>query len=503
MGFDEKFGHSSNAKISDVLWLCSTMFSSCGKIRIPQIMWYTSEDLPHQPGSNEHLQAFQKANDLQQFQLDFQFFPMKENFNGDLFYKDFLSQLLDTDIEEFPKPEFDEKVLLRRMIHQGYTKRSLCYVNVEISENAKFGVGIYSFARKAVIPKPTRIARDTNEEIVAKRTYKYVTINEGNDGDVGEVSNIEENLKMENLEPAMTVKYQMCGGEKILFTPMEAFEIKQMMDPKIKVLGFKPSNILNDRNHIRSPYFIYPSDNNIQNSTVFFRTLWERCLSQDKVVICAFTMRMRTMPRLVALVPQNQTEIDGEVFRFDGFRMIFIPFAGDIRDVSDVMKAVAVVDDNVAAAIKKVVGRLQIKYNPAMFVNPIVKKIYAKIEEQLFADPGDEPDEEVSKDATLPDVEAQDDRIDQFVGDLEQLVGGFESTATKTKRKGSDDPAEPKKKKVCADDVNEELVLKKCLANDTKSLTVPLLRSYLALKQVSGASKMNKGQMVEKIVQLG
>jgi ATP-dependent DNA helicase 2 subunit 1 len=321
MGFDDKFGHSVDAKISDVLWLCSTMFSNCGKkIHIPQIFWFTSEDAPHKAGSAEHSQAFQKAKDLQQFQLDFQIFPMKENFNGDLFYRELLAQVLDIDVEDFPfpAPEFNEKVLLRRLVRQGYRRRALGYLNVELSDKAKFGVGIYSFARKSVIPKPTKIARDTNEQIIAKRSYKYADIVEGNDGIVDDVETKLEYNK--TLEPAMAVKYQLVGDEKILFTPREAFEIKQLMEPKIKILGFKPSSVIADRHHVKSPYFIYPSDNSIKNSTVLFRTLWERCLSQNKVVICVFSMRLRATPRLAALVPQEQAEEDGEVYRYDGFQ---------------------------------------------------------------------------------------------------------------------------------------------------------------------------------------
>lgn len=505
MNFKNKFGHTTNAKISDILWLCSTLFSSCGKhIRVPQIMWYTNEDQPHQTGTSEHQQAFQKAKDLQQLPLELQFYPMKENFDGEKFYKELICQLLAIDIDDFtfPQPQLNERNILQRMFRRGYSKRALSYLNVELSEKVKFGVGVYSFSRKSVVPRPTKLARDTNEVIERTRAYKYATV-EGDGGDVDH-ENIGVLDYKHTLEPEQMIKYQENGGEKIVFTKLEAYEIKQVMEPKLKLLGFKPSNVLSNHNHIKPAYFIYPSDTRVKNSHLFFRALWERCLAEDKVVICAFTMRLKSYPRLVALVPQEQSESDGDIIRYDGFIMKFIPFAGDIRDLSEVMKAPEKVDENVTAAMKKIVGRLRIKYSATMFENPCVTKLYAKIEEQLFADADEEQDEEATKDSTMPDISAQDERIDQFVSALEQLVGGFKAEPKKTaKRKGSEEPSEPKKKKVDAVDVNEEVVLDRCKANDTKALTVPILRAYLSRKNVQGASKMAKGQMIEKIVEMG
>jgi hypothetical protein len=54
--YDEKF---EDAKIADVLLLCSAIFSNCGNsICNPQIMWFTNDDTPHIPDSEEYLEAF-------------------------------------------------------------------------------------------------------------------------------------------------------------------------------------------------------------------------------------------------------------------------------------------------------------------------------------------------------------------------------------------------------------------------------------------------------------
>lgn len=500
--FDTKFGHSTDAKISDVLWLCSSMFSSCGKtIRVPQIMWCTNEDMPHPEGSNDHMQAFQKAKDLQQLKLDFKMFPMKMDFDGDLFYKELLCQLCGLDPEEFefPTPQLNERILLQRMFCRGHNKRAISNLTVEISPEAKFGIGIYSLTRSSVVPKPVLMSRTKGDLINSKRSHKFATIQEDDGGAVDVVANIEEHLDYKDtLEPSQTIKYQRCGGENINFTPIEAYEIKQVMEPKIKVVGFKPKSILSDHHHIKPAYFLYPNDTIIKNSTVFYRALWERCWADDKVVICICTMRLKSNPRLVALVPQVQ-DVNGEneILRYDGFRMEFLPFAGDIRDLSEVIKKSPELDTDVSKAIKKVIGRLRLNFNPTMFFNPAVRKIYKTVEKNEF----EESDDEEEVDSTMPNVDAQDERIEQFVKNLDELLEGFQDIVVAPKRKAESSES-TQRKKVSAEDVNMELVLEKCQKGNTKDLSVALLKSYLQLKNLSGFSKFNKSQCIEKIVEL-
>lgn len=497
--FENKFGHSTDAKVSDILWICSSMLSSCGKqIRMPQIMWFTDEDMPHQAGSSDHQQSFQKAKDLQQLHLEIQFNPMKMDFDGDLFYKELLCLIQELDIDEFefPSPQLNERILVKRTFRRNYNKRALAHVTVEFSEKAKFGVGIYSFTRKSQVPKALNYSRTNQAQIVGKRTYKYGEVPHDEGDDDANLSNLEAAIDFKNtLEPSMTVKYQMCGNEKIRFTKLEAYEIKQVMDPKIKVLGFKPSSVLNEYRFIKGPYFIYPTEAHVKNSTVFYRALWERCLQDDKVIICIFTMRLKSYPRLVALVPQEQTVgPDGEALRFDGFRMEFIPFAGDVRDLSEHFKPAQPVDPDVAAAMKKVAGRLRINYDATMIKNPVVTRIYSLIEQKQF---NEDADEELDKDLTLPDLSGQDDRIGQFVDAISELVGD-EDVVQKGKRKTGDDNGAPKQKKPTMD-VDKEEVLKLVRADNTKTLTVAILKAFLTNEGVSGLSTLKKSDLIEKV----
>lgn len=503
MDFKNKYGSrkSASTKIADILWLCSSMLSSSGKLfRVSQLMWFTADDAPHNVGTSDFTQAFQKAKDLQQLRLDIQFFPMKPDFDEDLFYKELLCQLLEEDPEDFQFPAvpypIPDSILNKRLFRRGFKNRAVAHLLVELSDNAKFGVGVYSTSSKAAVPKPVMIARDTNEQIISKRSYKYGNLPD----DVEGIVNLESGFDYtEKLEPAKTIKYQYCGGEKIKFTPLEAYEIKQIMDPKIKILGFKPSSVINPLIHVKSPYFLYPNEARVKNSSLLFRTLWERCLADEKVIICLFTMRLKSYPRLVALVPQEETTSkEGEVMRFDGFRLEFIPFAEDVRDLSEVLADSPVVDDDLVSNMAKVMGRLRIHYSPSTFQNPAVAKVYAKIVEQVF---DEEPEEEFT-DSTMPKVEAQDERIDQFVGALEQLCG-FDPDAAPKKRKATSENGESAaaKKKAPAD-IDMDAVFQNC-QNNPKLLTVPLLKSYLENKDVKGLSKMNKAQLIGKVLEIG
>lgn len=332
--------------------------------------------------------------------------------------------------------------------------------------------------------------------IVSKRSYKYGKVEE--DPEEGGINLESEIDYSEKLESASTVKYQVCGGEKIKFTPLEAYEIKQVMEPKIKVLGFKPLTTLSHHNHLNSPYFIFPNDTQVKNSSVLFRALWERCLAENKTMICLFTMRLKSYPRLVALVPQEQTSSkDGEILRYDGFRMEFIPFAEDVRDLSDLLKAPG---DNVQEALisgmSRIIGKLRINYSPSQFQNAVISKIYSKIEEQVFNEEAND-----YEDTTLPKKDAQDDRIKQFLEEVEQICGFDEEVVKRKASDGESGSSAPKKKALM--EIDTAAVLEKCKTNaKDRALTLPILKSYLELKDVKGISKLNKGQCIEKILEL-
>lgn len=487
--FPNKYGHSEDTKIADVLWLCSSLFSNAGfKLQLSSIFWMTNNDSPHDPGSNNFLQAYRRAKDSQQLNWDFRMVPLKESFDGDKFYKELICNIIDEDPTEYDFPKFvvNESELKERVFRRDYRKRILSKVEMKIGEDMKIGIGIYSVTRQPKMPSKIMLSRDTQQVITATRSYKFGRINEG------EVLNTQDEA-YQKLTAAQTIKYQEVGCEKVKFTPIEANEIKQILDPGLKILGFKPKSVISLHNHIKSPYFVYPTESTIKNSTIFFRALWEKCLELEVVAIGIFTMRLKSLPRLVALVPQ---EMDDKPMSNDGFRLEFLPFTGDIRNLSVFERSIPETKTEAYEPFRKIIRKLKFHYNPELFENPTIRNIYKKIEAVEFGTPFEE-----EEDSSLPNEVLQDSQIQQYVGILSEIFQGLDLGADATKRKATESAgsSNPKKQSTEKAEINEEDLLDKIKNGLVKELKVSILKNYLSDQGVSGTSKMTKPVLIEKI----
>ncbi|KIH48830.1 hypothetical protein ANCDUO_21097, partial [Ancylostoma duodenale] len=147
----------------------------------------------------------------------------------------------------------------------------------------------------------------------------------------------------------------------------------------IVLLGFKPISDINFKNHIQPSRFIYPDESNVLGSACLYRALLERCWQRKMAMICRFCSRSNQKVRLVALVPHmsEKSESRSDAIRdydFDGFHVVFLPFAEDVRDVSEKMKCPqgdwpkpSTSDVGVASAfVKKLTG----SYTPSQYENP-------------------------------------------------------------------------------------------------------------------------------------
>lgn len=83
------------------------------------------------------------------------------------------------------------------------------------------------------------------------------------------------------------------GGEKVSFKPEEVAQMKQLLPPGIRLLGFKPASVIKMTNHLRSSLFLYPNESYINGSTTLYRALYEKCLEKNQVAICMLTMRRK------------------------------------------------------------------------------------------------------------------------------------------------------------------------------------------------------------------
>lgn len=185
MDFANKYGHSNNAKVADVLWLCTSVMSNI-KIRSLMVCWFTDIHEPHGKGSALFKEACSKAEELAYLIPDFRLIPLSINFDFNAFYQPFMSRLTAKDEDEIILPKqidlSDSLVadkLAVELLRQDYTHRALSYVAMEISENLKLGVGVYNFSRKKTEPTAIKLDRVTNQPIESRRQYKYGEVPEG------------------------------------------------------------------------------------------------------------------------------------------------------------------------------------------------------------------------------------------------------------------------------------------------------------------------------------
>lgn len=488
--FETKYGHSEGTSLANVLWLCSRIFSHCGyKLEHSTIVLFTGNDQPHKSNSNEYQQALVKARDLMQKDIAVALVPMVDDFDCKKFYKEFLCTVLEEDMEEFVAPVYQQskEQLLRRIFSRDFKKRALAHLKWHISADLALGVNIYSLSRKPRFPKKVKLLKSTNEIVVSKRAYVSTTFQEENE---------EEESKP--LLPGEQRRSITIGGETVYFKPEEISHMKQMLPPGIRLLGFKPAAKILITNHLRSSLFIYPNESRINGSTTLFRALYEKCLERGQVAYCILTLRRKCPPRLVALVPQELArDADGEIFRPSGFRVEFVPYAADIRNLPMLEETTPPeVTEDQTNLFKSVIKKIKFKFSPANFENPASMNLFLNVESLLF-----EKDEVDLIDSTRPDCDRIDSKMEALLNDMQHLFGEDEAEAPKRTRKDPNEN-ESRAKTARSGPGNDDELVEMAKSRQTTSLTVALLKEYLQRKGVSGLSKKTKADLIEQVLQI-
>lgn len=270
------------------------------------------------------------------------------------------------------------------------------------------------------------------------------------------------------------------GGVKVVLTPDELKRIKDLGEPGLVLMGFKPYDALKVGHNIKNAYFIYPDDSQVADSSRAFKALLLGMHQLRQIAICRLIYRKGSVPRFVALVPQ-MAKIDsdtGEVLQAPGFNLIFLPYADDIRNLK--FEPTPIATEELIVDAKKIVEKLTVKSLP-LIQNPVLQQHYRVI--QAIALGEREPAPVV--DMLVPDAEGMAKYaplISSFAADARALGEAAQAEiepVQRGKRKaGGDGDGTPKKPK--KEDVDYSSVdWKQCVENDTlKKLTVPVLKVY-------------------------
>jgi ATP-dependent DNA helicase 2 subunit 1 len=164
------------------------------------------------------------------------------------------------------------------------------------------------------------------------------------------------------------------GGEAVTFTAEEFTQIRQCFgEPIIRMIGFKPLDMLPIWANIGKATFIYPSEADFIGSTRVFSALQQTLIKSKKMGIAWFIARRNAAPVITAIIPgEERFDENGGQTMPPGLWLIPLPFADDIRqhpEQKDTLKATAELIDK----MRVVMDNLQLPkgvYDPAKYPNP-------------------------------------------------------------------------------------------------------------------------------------
>lgn len=292
--FKQKYGVSKRSSFCDALWLCSRLIIRSNYKLMGSIIYiFTNNEQPHMPGTTELQQTIVRAKDLVDNNITVELVPMVEEFNMEPFYKEFLCCVLELEPEQFryKTPKEQQMALINRLFRRNYRRGCLRHMVWDMGNGLNISCDIFGFTRAANKPTAIHLMRNNNEIIVAKRCCVVEKLVPGTEHD-DEPQFTEKRVKPDDL-----LKYQSIAGKDVIFRADEVANMRHLMDPGLRLLGFQSITELKKHWMVKQSYFLYPSESKIKGSTKLFRVLWKRCLDKQVYALCALVMQQKTSPR--------------------------------------------------------------------------------------------------------------------------------------------------------------------------------------------------------------
>ncbi|XP_037950976.1 ATP-dependent DNA helicase 2 subunit 1-like [Teleopsis dalmanni] len=497
--FGEEYGYvSRGTSYASMLRLCLNLFDNASyECNSAKIVYLTDIECPHTSDSQEFQMALQKANDLEGRAMEFHVIPMKDDFNYDLFYKEFLCLVKAIDIESFQPadPQQLRELLSNRKLKQDYSRRTLGHFKFSLGANLEISAQYYNFFKKRLYPRKVRALRKNNAIV---RSKNVITVSKRDEA----TSEIIEEYEVKSTGGW----YQLYTGEKtIKITPEQILRVKNMHAPGMMLLGFKPSSTLDNFVPHKPSNFMYPDDQTIIGSKRLFRALWQRCRARNKIAVCLFLRKKRSIPRYVALVPVSTEDNEGsdmqDLLSRDGFKIIYLPMGKHIRHIN-------FNDWNIennesppegVELFQKIIKKLRINYQPAVINDPGLEQLQARILALAL-------DIQTDNDGltVMPSTEKQDERIASILPKIEEIFGKDVEVAKKRAATGTAEETASKKAKINEDDLKKYEYVQQLIRNEALiTCTNAQLRTILSTHfEVTPAKSTTKPDLIEKIKNL-
>ncbi|VDK52177.1 unnamed protein product [Anisakis simplex] len=250
---------------------------------------FTNEPNPFGSSKQHTIGAIKNADDLRKHNTEFAIFPILSE--RDEFAFDFnVWKHLDADVEKHSDNivELEEDIARKQ-----YARRNISTMDFSLSDDVKISVGIYSLIRSEKMPSSDTLDAERNEKV--QRSFIY--------------TNKQNHEEMPLFEHEIT-RRQQVGGAEVNMSADEIEKLRRLTPPGLVLLGFKPVSALKLSHHIRCSQYVYPLESLTVGSARLLRTLLEVCEAKKKIMICRYTQKENTPPKLVALVPQSAASHD-------------------------------------------------------------------------------------------------------------------------------------------------------------------------------------------------
>ncbi|XP_012059365.1 PREDICTED: ATP-dependent DNA helicase 2 subunit 1-like [Atta cephalotes] len=359
-----------------------------------------------------------KAKSLKELDINLHVIDLRNNWPLDEFYKDLEMLSRKIEISVYRRTSLVDLVQQIKA-----PSKNIARLSFQICDGVEIDLVVRTLGRKRRYLQTKPLSKATNQ-VLSRSTY-FKDTNFSIDEE--DSDNEEFDLPFMIPEEVNLETKELIGGKKLRFTRKELLRIKHLYPPAIKIIGVRPIPSDLFRYHVKRKYFVRADYGSTRkDNLLFFSALLNKCATKNKMIVCAFTMRLNTQTNLCYMIPNAE---------LGGFYLSKVAFQGNVGDKSEALLHYDTqnsVSDKEVALWKKTIDRLDMNYHPYNF-RSYKLECQIQIVEKLALDkePGPPPIDSIEK-SYLIAKQKTSDLISEFYNMYPDLL--FVNGPTKAKR---------------------------------------------------------------------
>jgi ATP-dependent DNA helicase 2 subunit 1 len=493
--------------MANVLFCANQIFATkAANFASRRLFIVTNDDDPHAKDKAQRSAAAVRAKDLYDLGVVIELFPISKKdseFDRTKFYNDIIYSTSPTD-PDAPAPvtratktatSGDGISLLQSLISSINSKavpRRNLFSNLpfEIGPNFKIGVNGYIFFKRQEAKRSHYVSLEGEKPQIVQLETTLITDDTGRTVDKNEVK-----------------KAYKFGGDLVIFTKEEISAIRNFGEPVLRIIGFKPMDMVPLWANVKHSTFIYPSEDDYVGSTRVFAALQQKMLKDKKAGIAWFIARKNAAPVIAAVFPgPERRNEEGDQVIPGGMWITPLPYADDIRQNPPTTNVPA--PEELIDKMRIIMQNLQLpkaQYLPEKYPNPALQWHYRIL--QAMALEEDIPEKPIDK--TLPKLKQMQQRVGGYIQDWNAELdaqhtihaSATRSESTLAKRPAASAQDGPNKKvkisSSAGDGISDAEMQTHFKKNSIGKLTVAVLKGWCQSKHLDTSGK--KGDLVERV----